>query len=82
MGIRKKQFIDTIDMWTLADKLNVHDHRKELEVYALVELDDMMINSIATDILAYRTDLEVTDANIASIMNTIMEYVTVEYRAF
>lgn len=75
MSIRKKQYID---MWTLVDTLNVSDHRKELEVYALVELDDMMINSIATDILVHRSDLEVTDANIAYIMNNGICYCRIQ----
>lgn len=79
MRIIKKQFISIIDMCTLLHALELEEYLKDFEMYACDDLTDYMIYLMAMQIIVCRNDIELTDSNIVSVINTILECVTIEY---
>lgn len=80
--IKKEQYISIIDVWHLADIFGITDHRKELEIYAYMNLDDTVIHAFALEIAKYADYKSLTESDITDIMNRIAEYVENNYTPY
>lgn len=78
--IKKEQYISTLNAWTIADIFGITEHRKELEYYTYINLDDLVIYSFALEIAKYADYKFLTNSNIVDIMNRIAEHVEIEYK--
>lgn len=81
MAIKKEQYICTLNVWNLADIFAINEHRKELEYYTYINLDDLVIYSLALEIAKYADYKSLTESDIADIMNRIAEYVEINYKS-
>lgn len=79
--IKKEQYICTLNVWILADIFGINEHRKELEYYTSINLDDLVIYSFALEIAKYADYKSLTESDIAGIMNRIAEYVEINYKS-
>lgn len=79
--IKKEQYICTLNVWNLAGIFGINEHRKELEYYTYINLDDLVIYSFALEIAKLADYKFLTESGIVDIMNRIAEYVEINYKS-